>query len=64
MGLTTGKLIVISNPQPTPDETKLNISELVFLLNIVKQSTFVGEHVELVYNTVLKLQNQYLEQNK
>lgn len=43
---------------------ELNVEELKFLLLLIKQSTFIGEDVEKVYNTTLKLQNQYLEQNK
>ena len=30
----------------------------------VPQNSFKGEDLETVYNTTLKLQNQYLEQNK
>ena len=48
---------------PTPD-VQSNDQELAFLLNIVKQSTFLGEHVELTYNTVIKLQKQYLQQTQ
>jgi hypothetical protein len=45
-----------------PDQ--LNAQELEFLLLLIKQSTFLGENVEKVYNTTLKLQNQYLKQTK
>lgn len=44
------------------ETNSLSVEEIAFLLEILKKSTFVGEHVELVYNTALKLQNQYLEQ--
>jgi hypothetical protein len=51
--------------QPTLDATnQLNAQELVFLLDALKRTTFVGEQVETMFNTVLKLQNQYLEQTK
>ena len=48
---------------PTLD-IQLNDQELVFLLNIIKQSSFLGEHVELTYNTVMKLQQQYIQQTQ
>jgi hypothetical protein len=43
---------------------ELNAEELELLLLLIKQSTFIGKDVEKVYNTTLKLQNQYLKQNK
>lgn len=43
---------------------QLNMGELTFLLTLINQSTFNGSQLELVYNTVLKLQNQYIEQSK
>lgn len=44
--------------------SKLNLDEIAFLLEVLKKSTFIGENVELVYNTAFKLQSQYLEQSK
>lgn len=38
----------------------LNLQELEFLLNTLKNSTIRGEQVELFYGLVIKLQNQYL----
>jgi hypothetical protein len=38
---------------------QLNAQELEFLLVLLKQTTFKGESVELIYNTAIKLQNQY-----
>lgn len=43
---------------------KLAPDEIAFLLEILKKSTFFGENVEIVYNTALKLQSQYIEQTK
>jgi hypothetical protein len=49
----------------TPDASnQLSTQELIFLLDTLKRCVFTGEQVEVMYNTVLKLQNQYLEQNK
>ena len=32
------------------------------ILSLIKRSNFLGEDLEPLYNLVLKLQNQYLEQ--
>jgi hypothetical protein len=56
---------IIENPNPTPPALyQLNAGELVFLINLVSKSTFEGNQIETIYNTVVKLQNQFLEQNK
>jgi len=62
---------IISEPKtqtienPTPQALyQLNAGELVFLINLVSKSTFEGSQIETIYNTVVKLQNQFLEQNK
>lgn len=41
------------------DVNQLTIPEIEIILIALRDSTFKGEHVELLYNTVLKLQNQY-----
>jgi hypothetical protein len=43
----------------TPAPEQLNAQELEFLLLLIKQSTFKGESLEVVFNTTLKLQTQY-----
>ena len=45
-------------------QDQLHLEELELLLLLVKQSTFKGEFVETVYNTTLKLQNQYIKQKQ
>ena len=62
MGLLSGKLQVGKTTEPAPNE--LNTQELELLLSMLKNATFKGENVEIVYNTILKLQNKYLEQTK
>jgi hypothetical protein len=42
----------------------LKSEELVYLLYILKETTFKGQDVEKVYNLILKLQNQYINKNK
>ena len=51
------------NIAPVPKD-ELNVRELEFLLLLIKTNVFRGEDVELVYNTVLKLQNQYVEKQQ
>lgn len=41
------------------DANKLDLQELTFILNVMKSTTITGDQVELFYNMVLKLQNQY-----
>jgi hypothetical protein len=48
----------------TPTQDQLNTQELEFLLLLIKQSTFRGENIELVYNTALKLQSQHSKQTE
>lgn len=44
----------------TVDPNRLNVQELEFLLNMLKNSTIRGEQVEMFYGLVVKIQNQYL----
>lgn len=64
MGLSN-KVTQISNPVETSKFVDvLTGEELEFLFNIIKNSKFDGKDLELVYNLVLKLQNQYLSIKK
>ena len=66
MAFSTKDLKTINTPiTPTLDtENQLNAQELAFLLDGLKKTTFLGEQVEVVYNLVMKLQNQYVNQVK
>jgi hypothetical protein len=46
------------------DQDSLTLEEIQLILASLRNSTFKGEHVELLYNTVIKLQNQYIKQQK
>ena len=48
----------------TNNQDSLTLEEIQLILASLRNSTFKGEHVELLYNTVLKLQNQYIKQQK
>ena len=68
MAFISNQLHVSNQPNSqitTPDTSnQLSSQELIFLLDTLKRAMFTGEQVEIMYNTTLKLQNQYLEQNK
>jgi hypothetical protein len=68
MGITAKNVRINSienNNVPTSsDDNKLSREELELLINLIKRSSFLGEHVEIVYNIVLKLQNQFLEETR
>lgn len=46
------------------NNVNLDQEEIQFILIMLRNSTFKGEHVEIFYNTVVKLQNQYINQQK
>ena len=46
------------------DVNQLNTQELEFLLNMLRTTTLIGEQVEMFYNLIIKLQNQYIDQTK
>ena len=56
----------LSNAISTPpvNENQLTPEEIEFLLNALKTTTIMGEQVEMFYNMIVKLQNQYIEQTK
>jgi hypothetical protein len=50
----------VENPLDTPPNSlDLNKSEVETLLLMIKEAQFKGEHVQKVYELVLKLQNYY-----
>jgi hypothetical protein len=46
------------------DPNKLTQQELEYLLNTLKNTTLIGDQVEMFYNLVIKLQNQFIELQK
>jgi len=59
-----GLLDKIQNkPKPSlPDS--LEKQEIEFILNTIKESNFKGEDLDILYKTVVKLQNQYIKLDK
>ena len=51
------------DPIPTPNNT-LTVEELDYVLRVLKTASVQGDQVEMFYNLVIKLQNQYVEQSK
>ena len=71
MAFTSSNLRVateVVKESPVPEQAQLtpqlNSRELEILLSLVKKSTFLGEDIEPLYNMVIKLQTQYLDQTK
>ena len=56
--------IIVQSSVPVSVQNQLNAQELALLMDIIKQTSFLGEHIELTYDTIIKLQNQYLQQTK
>ena len=56
---------VQSNQKSITTENKLGLEEINFLLTLIRESTFKGENVQVVYETVFKLQElqQKLKEN-
>ena len=50
-----------SEDQPS---NQLTIQEIEVLLSMIKRTTFLGEDIEPLYNLIIKLQDQYIEQTK
>jgi hypothetical protein len=51
-------------PTPTTDPNILDLHELEFILTSLKSVTITGDQVEMFYNLVVKLQNQYIDKQK
>jgi hypothetical protein len=51
-------------PKSTVDPNILDLHELEFILTSLKSVTITGDQVEMFYNLVVKLQNQYIDKQK
>jgi len=54
-------------PKPSQIElapNQLSTQEIEVLLSMIKRTNFLGEDIEPLYNLVVKLQSQYIEQTK
>lgn len=50
--------------QPELVQNQLSTQEIGVLLQMIKKTTFLGEDIETLYNLIIKLQNQYIDQTK
>lgn len=55
--------------QQSPKKEKVNgvdltIEEFEYLFNLIKNSTFKGTELEIIYSIILKLQKRYLEKKE
>lgn len=65
MAFSTKQLVVkeeSTNSVSTPDE--LSLAELEFLLATLKNCDLKGYQVEMFYNLIIKIQNQYIKKSK
>ena len=69
----SAKNTIIANTlvqQPVQDNTtptqssELELSELEFLLKMLSNADLKGHQVEMFYNLIVKLQNNFLQKNK
>lgn len=56
--------LIKKNSEKNIDPNQLNTQELQLILSLLRQSNIKGEQVELFYNLVLKLQNQFVSLSK
>jgi hypothetical protein len=54
---------VQDNTTPT-QSSELELSELEFLLKMLSNADLKGHQVEMFYNLIIKLQNNFLQKNK
>ena len=74
MAFTANQIVVNNKTQPTntnvltsennlTSKNDLTLHELELLLGILKDITLKGYQIEIFYNLIVKLQNQYMKQN-
>jgi hypothetical protein len=56
-------VITENNTVPAP-ENDLTLQELELLFGILKETTLKGHQIEIFYNLIIKIQNQYIKQTK
>lgn len=59
-----GLLDRVQPQKPQLPKDNLEKKEIEFILNTIKDSTFKGEDLDMLYKVVVKLQNQYVKLDK
>jgi hypothetical protein len=54
----------VSTPVNLPNSIELSKAEIEFLLTLIKNSTFSGNMIELVYDLAYKLQEYHIKINQ
>ena len=54
------KPMIAETGVPSTNDTRYSAEEYEFLFTLIKGATFKGEHLEFVYNSILKLQEDYI----
>ena len=57
--IKNAKKISPTNNPPLFSKNNLDKRELTIILNLIKGTTFKGDNIEVMYNLILKLQDQY-----
>lgn len=69
MSFKSGEIIIRGTNKPRNKEKKadskedlpsLSKEQIMFLLKMIQQHDFKGQDIEILYNTTLKLQQQYI----
>lgn len=54
----------VESKRPKSGGVDLTIEEFEYLFNLIKNSTFKGTELEIIYSIILKLQKRYLEKKQ
>ena len=65
MGFSANQTVIANQTQNnTTSSNDFTKDELAMLLGILKEVTLKGHQVEVFYNLIMKIQNQYIDKNK
>lgn len=64
MAFSSSQLLQTQQQVSTPktSDNEFNSQELELLLGILRETTLKGHQIEVFYNLVVKMQNQYIQQ--
>lgn len=57
--IKNSKKVTKPNDPPLLPKNSLDKKEITIILNLIKGTTFKGDNIEVMYNLILKLQDQY-----
>ena len=60
MAFKANKKAILSKVLPlNSSKNNLDLKEITIILNLIKNTSFRGDNIEVIYNLILKLQNQH-----